>query len=69
MENRLGHYGEYGTREEVMSADKYIILSWLGRVRDKGLPLEKDVFFCRAHGQDSAPRLYAPSKSSLNVPR
>lgn len=56
-----------GTRKAVLTAAKDIVVSCLGRVRDEGLPFEKDVVFRRAHGRDSAPRLWTPSESSPNA--
>ncbi|OKP14284.1 hypothetical protein PENSUB_47 [Penicillium subrubescens] len=67
VENQRGRYGGFATREAVLSAAKDVVVEWLGRVRDEGLPFEKDVVFRRAHGRNSAPRLYALSESSRNA--
>jgi hypothetical protein len=64
VESQRVRYGGIGTREAVLSAAKDIVVAWLGRVRDEGLPFEKDVVFRKAHGRDSALRLYVPPKES-----
>lgn len=67
VEKQRGRCGGFGTPEAVLSAAKNIVVEWLGRVRDEGLPFEKDVVFRKVHGRDSTPRLYGLSESSRNA--
>ncbi|KAJ5444283.1 uncharacterized protein N7458_008155 [Penicillium daleae] len=63
-ENARSRYGGFENRWAVLSAAKDIVVAWLGRVRDEGLPFEKDVVFRKVHCRNSTLRLYAPPKES-----
>ncbi|KAJ5364010.1 uncharacterized protein N7496_009723 [Penicillium cataractarum] len=63
-ENERASYGGFGSRGALLSAAKDIVVAWLGRVHDEGLPFEKDVVFRKVHGQESTLRLNSPPKKS-----
>lgn len=46
-EKERASYGGFGSRGAVLSAAEDIVVAWLGRVHDRGLPLRKMLFFER----------------------
>lgn len=66
--DRWARYGGFEGREAVLTAAKDIVATWLRRVREEGLPFEKDIVFRKAHGRTSTPCLRAPLDESPRSP-
>lgn len=62
--DRWARYDGFDSRGTVLSAAKDIAVTWLGLVREEGLPVQKDIAFRKAHGRPSTPCLHVPSEQS-----